>query len=61
MPAILSSVLDLGCVVIRKRHRENRDNQYYQATTICPYFGWLITSRCVWRDNRAKDCVNSSK
>ena len=26
--AILSTAPDLSCVVIRKQHRENRDNQY---------------------------------
>jgi len=25
---ILSTAPDLSCVVIRKQHRENRDNQY---------------------------------
>jgi len=28
IPAILSTAPDLSCVVIRKRHRENRDNLY---------------------------------
>jgi len=28
IPAILSTAPDLSCVVIRKQHRENRDNQY---------------------------------
>jgi len=31
-PVILSTAPDLSCVVIRKRHRDNRDNQYYLAT-----------------------------
>ena len=28
IPAILSTAPDLSCVVIRKQHRENKDNQY---------------------------------
>ena len=31
-PAILSTAPDLSCVVIRKRHRVNRDNMYCLAT-----------------------------
>jgi len=63
-PAILSTAPDLSCVVIRKRHRDIRDNQYCSATiNNLTYFGWFVTFRCVcvWRDNRTKDCVNSSK
>jgi len=40
IPAILSTASDLSCVVIRKEHRENRDNQYCYATiNNLPYFG----------------------
>jgi len=28
IPTILSTVPDLSCVLIRKQHRENRDNEY---------------------------------
>jgi len=38
--AILTTAPDLRCVVIRKQHRENRDNQYCEATiNNLPYFG----------------------
>jgi len=48
IPAILSTASDLSCVVIRKEHRENRDNQYCYATiNNLPYFGWFVTFRCV--------------
>jgi len=62
-PAILSTAPDLSCVAIRKRHRDNKDNQYCLVKiSNLPVF-WLIRyiSVCVWRDNRTKDCVNSSK
>jgi len=48
IPAILSTAPDLRSIVIRKRHRENRDNQYCQATiNNLPYFGWFVAFRCV--------------
>jgi len=48
IPAILSTAIDLSCVVIRNKHRENRDNQYGQATiNNLPYFGWFVTFPCV--------------
>jgi len=48
IPAILSTATDLSCVVIRKQHRENRDNQYCRATfNNLPYFGWFVTFRCL--------------
>jgi len=45
----LSTVPDLSCVVFRKRHRENREtiSIVKPQLIICPYFGWLITFRCV--------------
>ena len=43
--AILSTVSDLNCVVIRKWHRENRETMSI-VMPICLYFGWLITFRC---------------
>ena len=51
------------CVVICKRHKENRDNQYCYATINNLSFFWLIRyiSVCMWRDNRTKDCDSSSK
>ena len=49
IPAILSTAPDLSCVVIRKRHRENRVtiSIVKPQLIICPYFSWLITFRCV--------------
>ena len=48
IPAILSTAPDLSCVVIRKQHRENKDNQYCWATiNNLPYFGWFVSFRCV--------------
>jgi len=42
IPAILSTAPDLRFVVIRKQHREDRDNQYCLATiNNLPIF-WLI-------------------
>ena len=47
IPAILSTATDLSCVVIRKQHRENKDNQYCYATiNNLLYFGWFVTFRC---------------
>jgi len=45
----LSTVPDLICVVMRKRHRENRATFSIVKTQliICLYFGWLITFLCV--------------
>ena len=45
----LSSVPDLSCVVVRKRHGENREtiSIVKPQLLICPYFGWVITFRCV--------------
>ena len=37
---VSSAISAIICVLIRKRNRENRDNEY-------SYFGWLITVRCV--------------
>jgi len=49
IPAILLTAPDLSCVVIRKRHRENREtiSIVKQQLIICPYFGWFIIFRCV--------------
>ena len=49
IPAILSTAPDLSCVVIRKRHRENRETVSIvkPQLMICPYFGWLVAFRCV--------------
>ena len=48
IPAILSTVRDLSCVVIRKRHRGKRETiSIAKPQLICPYFGWIITFRCV--------------
>jgi len=48
IPAISSTVPDLSCVVIRKRHRENRETRSaVKLQLICPYFGWFFTFRCV--------------
>ena len=40
IPAILQTAPDLSCVVIRKRHRENREtiNIVERQLMICPYF-----------------------
>jgi len=45
----MSTVSDLSCVVFRKRHRENREtiSIVKRQLTLGPYFGWLITIRCV--------------
>ena len=45
----LSTVPDLSCVVIRKRHRESREaiSIVKPELIIRPYFGWFITFRCV--------------
>ena len=45
----LSIVPDQICVVILKRHRENRDTMSIvkPQLLICPYFHWFITFRCV--------------
>jgi len=45
----MSTVPDLSCVVFRKWHRENREiiSIVKPQLIICPYFGWLITFRCV--------------
>jgi len=45
----LSTVPDLSRVVFHKRHRENRETISIVKTqlTICLYFGWLNTFRCV--------------
>ena len=45
----LSAVPDLSCVVIRKRHRDNREiiSIVKPQLRICVYFGWLMTFRCV--------------
>jgi len=50
-------------VIIHKRYRENRDNQYCWATVNTLSVFWLIRyiSVCARRDNRTKDCVNSRK
>jgi len=41
-PAILSTAPDLSCVAIRKRHRDNKDNQYCLVKiSNLPVF-WLI-------------------
>jgi len=47
--AILSTAPDVSCVVICKRHRENRDTISIAKPQliICPYFGWFVTFRCV--------------
>jgi len=63
--AILSTAPDQSCVIIRKRHRENRETVSIvkpQFFNNLPVF-WLIRyiSVCVWRDNRTKHCVSSSK
>jgi len=53
IPASMSTAPDLSCVIIRKRHRENREtiSIVKPQLIICPYFSWLITfSVCVWRD-----------
>ena len=50
IPAILPTVPDISCVVIRKRHRENRETMSIVSShnlIICPYFGWPITFWCV--------------
>jgi len=49
IPAILPTAPDLRCVVIRKRHRENREtiSIVKRQLMICPYFGWLVTLQCV--------------
>ena len=49
IPAILSTAPDLSCVVIRKRHRENREtfSVIKPLLIICPYFGWFVTFRCM--------------
>jgi len=49
IPAILSTVPDLSCAVIRKRHRENRETNSVvkPQLIIFPYFGWLVAFRCV--------------
>jgi len=49
IPAILSTVPGLSCVVFRKRHRENREtiSIVKPQLIICLYFGWLITFWCV--------------
>ena len=41
IPAILSTAPDLSCVVISKRHRENRETVSIakRQLMICPYFG----------------------
>jgi len=41
IPAILSTAPDLSCVLIRKRHRENREtiSIIKRQLMICPYFG----------------------
>ena len=45
----LSTVPDLSCVLIRKRQRENGEtiSTVQKQLIMCPYFGWLITIRCV--------------
>ena len=40
IPAILSIVPDLSCVVIRKRHRENRKTMSIVTPQFLPVF-WL--------------------
>ena len=52
--AILPTAPDLSCVVIRKRHRENKDNEYCYAIIMSQYHNnvpafWLIryTSVCL--------------
>jgi len=49
--AILPSAPDLICVVIRERHRENREtvSTVIPQFIICPYFGWFwsVTFWCV--------------
>jgi len=40
LPAILSTVPDLNCVVIRKRHRENRETMSIVTPQFLPVF-WL--------------------
>ena len=49
VPAILSTAPDLSCVVIRKRHRENREtiSIIKRQLMICPYCGWLVIFRYV--------------
>ena len=63
IPVILSTAPDLSYVIIHKRYRENRDNQYCWATVNTLSVFWLIRyiSVCARRDNRTKDCVNSRK
>jgi len=45
----MSTVLDLSCAVYRKRRRENREtiSIVKSQLIIYPYFGWLVTFRCV--------------
>ena len=49
IPAILSTVPDPSCVVIRKGHRQNIETMSIVKSQllICPYFFWLITFRRV--------------
>jgi len=49
IPTILSPAPDLSCVVIRKRHRENRVtiSIFKPQLIICLCFGWFVTFRCV--------------
>jgi len=44
--SVISTVI---CIVIRKRHRENRETVSIVKSqlAICPYIGWLITFWCV--------------
>ena len=63
IPAILLTAPDLSRVVIRKQQWENRHNPYCEATiNNLPVLGVIgYISVCVWRDNRTKDYVSSSK
>ena len=45
---ILATGPDLSCVVIHKRHRENRETiSIVKPQKFSPYFAWLITFRCM--------------
>jgi len=57
----LSAVPDLSCVVFRKRHMENREAISIVKSRLTVFWLSHPISVCVWRDDRTKDCVNSSK
>jgi len=64
IPAILSTAPDLSFVEIRKQNRENRETISIVKPQLifCPILAdSLHFGVCVRRDNRTKDCVNSSK